>query len=242
MAMAGGCFARARPLSLVSGGERCEAPAVGRDAAARPRNRQAGGGQPVFRPRHMAQCEGDRRNRDRRRPGLAAGCGGEGRQNRRAARCAGQRCAGGRARAGACPGVAIGWSRGGEGALWLASGAEGGTTGVKAGIVYYPSVRGQPQPYTQLHPVLALQGTGDGVAPAANLQRLVAGRQPLSIEFSVRLFAGAKHRFDVAHPVSDPAEPRAPGDYDAKAATEALAAISAFLDKYGIGSGGCALD
>jgi|CXWL01.1.fsa_nt_gi dienelactone hydrolase len=140
-----------------------------------------------------------------------------------------------------CPGVAIGWSRGAEGALTLASTDEGGRTGVKAAIVYYPSVRGQERPWRQLHPVLALQGTGDNVAPAASLQKLVADRAANGIEFDVHLYAGAHHRFDVAHPVDDPTG-NPPADFDAKAHADALAAIGYFIDKYAITTGGCALD
>jgi dienelactone hydrolase len=142
-----------------------------------------------------------------------------------------------------CSGLVIGWSRGGEGALTLASVDEGGRTGIKAAIVYYPSVRGQPQPFRQLHPVLALQGAGDSTAPAAKLQKLAANRQPSDIEFELRLFPGAKHRFDVARDINHPetANP-VQDDYDPKAAAEALGAISGFLDRHDIGPGGCALD
>jgi dienelactone hydrolase len=140
-----------------------------------------------------------------------------------------------------CPGVAIGWSRGGEGALTLASAEERGMTGVKAAIVYYPSVRGQERPWRQLHPVLALQGEADGIAPAASLRKLADGRQPATMPFEIHLYPGAKHRFDVAHPVDNPAG-KAPADFDARAHADALAAIASFLDKYAIGKGGCALD
>lgn len=140
-----------------------------------------------------------------------------------------------------CPGLAIGWSRGGEGALTLASTEAGTNTGIKAAVVYYPSVRGQNQPWPQLLPVLALQGTGDGTAPAGSLAKLVSGRTGGGIEFDVRLYEGAHHRFDVAHPVDDPSG-KAPGDYDAKASAAALAAIDRFLEKHNIATGGCALD
>lgn len=140
-----------------------------------------------------------------------------------------------------CPGVAIGWSRGAEGALTLASAEEGGRTGVKAAIVYYPSVRGQERPWRQLHPVIALQGEADGIAPAVSLKALVAGRAPARMEFEVHLYAGARHRFDVAHPVDNP-RGKTPGDFDAQAHAKALAAIAAFLDRHSSGTGGCALD
>jgi dienelactone hydrolase len=140
-----------------------------------------------------------------------------------------------------CSGVAIGWSRGGEGVLTLASAEEGGRTGVKAAIVYYPSVRGQERPWRQLHPVMALQGEADGIAPAASLKALVEGRAPTRMEFAVHLYTGARHRFDVAHPVDDPGG-KTPGDFDAQAHADALAAIGAFLDRYSITTGGCALD
>lgn len=140
-----------------------------------------------------------------------------------------------------CPGVAVGWSRGGEGALTLASADEHGRTGVKAAIVYYPSVRGQERPWRQLHPVLALQGEGDGIAPAASLRKLAEGRSPSAMPFEIHLYPGAKHRFDVAHPVNDPTG-KTPADFDARAHDDALAAIGAFLDRYSISTGGCALD
>lgn len=139
-----------------------------------------------------------------------------------------------------CPGIAVGWSRGGEGALTLASAAEGGRAGIKLAIVYDPSVRGQDRPYRQLHPVLALQGTADGLAPRKSLDALVASRTPDAPEFAVQIYEGAKHRFDVAHPSDDPTG-ATPSDYDAKAASGALAAIDPALSKYGI-VGGCALD
>lgn len=139
-----------------------------------------------------------------------------------------------------CAGIAVGWSRGGEGALTLASTAEGGRSGVRLAIVYYPSVRGQDLPYRQLHPVLALQGSADPVAPRKSLDTLVASRAPDAPEFSVQVYEGAKHRFDVAHPSDDPTGPT-PSDYDAKAAAAAAAAIEPVLVKYGI-VGGCALD
>ena len=140
-----------------------------------------------------------------------------------------------------CPGTVVGWSRGGEGALTLASKAEGGTTGIKLAIVYYPSVRGQAKPYPQLHPVLALQGAADGIAPRKSLDALAASRAADAPEFSVQVYEGAKHRFDVAHPSDDPKGPT-PSDYNGNAARAALEAIGPTLEKYGIVQGGCALD
>ena len=140
-----------------------------------------------------------------------------------------------------CAGVVIGWSRGGEGALTLVSAAERGMTGVRAAVVYYPSVRGQERPWRQLHPVLALQGEADRIAPAAALRKLAEGRQPAAMPFEIHFYPGAKHRFDVAHPVDDPAG-KTPADFDARAHADALAAIGVFLDRFSIGTGGCALD
>lgn len=139
-----------------------------------------------------------------------------------------------------CPGVAIGWSRGGEGALTLASTADS-STGLRAAIVYYPSVRGQERPWPQRHPVLALQGEADGVAPATALRKLAESRQPAGMPFEMRFYPGVKHRFDVAHPVNDPTG-KAPADFDARAHADGLAAIGAFLDRYSISTAGCALD
>lgn len=140
-----------------------------------------------------------------------------------------------------CPGTVVGWSRGGEGALTLASKAEGGTTGIKLAIVYYPSVRGQPKPYSQLHPVLALQGMADGTAPRKSLDALAASRAADAPEFNVQVYEGAKHRFDVAHPSDDP-KGATPSDYNGNAARLALEVIAPTLEKYGIVRGGCALD
>lgn len=142
-----------------------------------------------------------------------------------------------------CPGLVIGWSRGGEGALTLASSARGTDSGIRAAIVYYPSVGGQPSPWPQHMPVLALQGTADGIAPAKKLETLVANRaENHAYPFVVKLYSGAKHRFDVAHPVDDPASAKIEKDFDAKAHADALAAIDAFLSEQAIGGTSCALD
>ena len=82
---------------------------------------------------------------------------------------------------------------------------------------------------------------GDSIAPAASLQKLVAGRTSNGVEFDVHLYEGAHHRFDVAHPVEDPAG-KTPGDHDGKASAEAQAAIDRFLEKYAINADACALD
>jgi dienelactone hydrolase len=142
---------------------------------------------------------------------------------------------------GRCPGLVIGWSRGAEGALTLASTEQGPKAGIKAAVVYYPSVRGQERPWHQRIPVLALQGTGDQIAPAGSLLKLVESREANGAIFDVHLYEGAHHRFDVAHPVDDPTG-KTPGDYDAKASIQALAAIDAFLDMQGFKTGGCGLD
>ncbi len=142
-----------------------------------------------------------------------------------------------------CPGLAMGWSRGGEGALALASKAEGGKTGIKAAIVYYPSVGGQQRPWQQLHPVLALQGTNDSLAPHKKLESMAAGRVPKTISFEVKLFAGAKHRFDVTRPGDQSYDPGVlPKDHDPVASMTAFAEIRTFLDKHGISGASCALD
>lgn len=140
-----------------------------------------------------------------------------------------------------CPGVAVGWSRGAEGSLTLASTDDGDTQGFKAAVVYYPSVRSQDRPWQQHLPVIALQGEADGIAPAKSLKALVAGRVPTQFEFEVHLYPGARHRFDVAHPVDEPAG-KTPADFDARASADALAQIGAFLDRHKITAGGCALD
>lgn len=142
-----------------------------------------------------------------------------------------------------CPGIAIGWSRGGEGALTLASTRSGPDSGFRAAIVYYPSVRGQPSPWPQRLPVLALQGTDDGTAPAKRLEALAATRvRNPEYPFVLNLYPGAGHRFDVAHPVDDPGSAKAPSDFDAAAHKAALEAIDAFLTERAIGGASCALD
>jgi dienelactone hydrolase len=142
-----------------------------------------------------------------------------------------------------CPGIALGWSRGGEGALTLASSRTGTDAGFRAAIVYYPSVRGQPSPWPQRMAVLALQGTGDGTAPAKRLEALAAGRvKNPEYPFTIKLYPGARHRFDVAHPVDDPGSVKTPDDFDAAAHAAALKAIDAFLTARAIGGQSCALD
>jgi dienelactone hydrolase len=141
-----------------------------------------------------------------------------------------------------CPGLAMGWSRGGAGALQLASQAEGAETGVKAAIVYYPNVSGLPLPWPQLHPVLALQGDSDGTAPHKRLQSLAEGRTDKSIEFTISFYPGAGHRFDVPKPTNDPSSDKMWKDFVPQAHEDALEQIGAFLDRHGIGQEGCALD
>lgn len=141
-----------------------------------------------------------------------------------------------------CPGLAVGWSRGGEGALTLASAAEGGTTGVKAAIVYYPSVRGQTKPYSQLHPILALQGDSDGLAPHGKLQELADSRTDKTITFQIELYPGAGHRFDLAKPIEKPDSSETPKDYAPAAAEAAQKSILTFLNVQGIAGTSCGLD
>lgn len=142
-----------------------------------------------------------------------------------------------------CPGLVVGWSRGGEGALTLASSASGTDSGIRAAIVYYPSVGGQPAPWPQRMPVLALQGASDATAPAKKLEALAANRiQNPEYPFTIKLYPGAKHRFDVAHPTDHPDSPVVEKDFDAKAHADALAAIDAFLTDRAISGESCALD
>ena len=65
------------------------------------------------------------------------------------------------------------------------------------------------------------------------------GRVPTELEFEVRLYPGARHRFDVAHPVDNPTG-KTPGDFDANASADALAAIASFLDRQAISTAQCA--
>jgi dienelactone hydrolase len=141
-----------------------------------------------------------------------------------------------------CPGIAIGWSRGGAGALQLASQAEGGATGVKAAIAYYPNVGGQPSPWPQLHPVVALQGDSDRLAPHRRLQALADSRTDKGIEFTISLYPGAGHRFDLARPTDQPESEEVWKDFDPAAHADALRQIDAFLKRNGIEKASCALD
>lgn len=139
---------------------------------------------------------------------------------------------------GRCPGIVFGWSRGAEGALTLASTEGGVDIGLKAAVVYYPSVHAQQRPWRQYLPVLALQGTSDRIAPAASLETLVSGRISEGKAFDIHLFEGARHRFDVAHPVDRPGG-KTPADYDAKASAEALLVIDQFLETNKVAAGYC---
>ncbi|MBA3939893.1 MAG: hypothetical protein C0520_01645 [Sphingopyxis sp.] len=142
-----------------------------------------------------------------------------------------------------CPGIVVGWSRGGEGALTLASSRNGTDSGIRAAIVYYPSVGGQVRPWPQRMPVLALQGTSDGIAPARKLEELAAGRVKNDEHpFTIKTYPGARHRFDVAHPTDRPDSAKIEKDFDAKAHADALAAIDAFLTERAISGASCALD
>lgn len=142
-----------------------------------------------------------------------------------------------------CPGVAVGWSRGGEGALTLAANRSGPDSGFRAAIVYYPSVGGQASPWPQTMAVLALQGAGDSVAPAAKLAALAAGRVKHDEHpFTIKLYPGAKHRFDVRYATDDPANGKQEKDFDAAAHADGLSAIDAFLKERGISGASCALD
>ena len=141
-----------------------------------------------------------------------------------------------------CPGLEIGWSRGGEGALTIASTPAGPESGFRAAIVYYPSVRGQPSPWPQQLPVLALQGANDGTAPPKRLEALAANRaEGRRHPFIIKLYLGAGHRFDVAHPVDAPGSDTTPREFNAAAHAAGLEAIDAFLDERAISGASCAL-
>ncbi len=138
-----------------------------------------------------------------------------------------------------CPGIVIGWSRGGEGALTLAASP---ASPIKAAIVFYPSVRGQRVPYAQSQPVLALEGDRDTLAPVASIRKLMDTRAPGAPPFELVVFPGAKHRFDVARPTDNPAQTRLEPDYDPEATAASHAAIARFLKAHEITTAGCALD
>jgi dienelactone hydrolase len=114
--------------------------------------------------------------------------------------------------------------------------------GVKAAIVYYPSVRGQPLPYPQKQPILALQGTADSLAPSGNLEKLAASRPDQNMVFQIELYPGAGHRFDLKRPTDKPDSPEVTKDYRPEAAAKAQQSVADFLKAQGVSSELCALD
>lgn len=93
----------------------------------------------------------------------------------------------------ACPGIVVGYSMGGEGALRLSTGK---ATGLAGAIAYYPSVSGQPGAYAPAMPVLILQGQADRVTPETALDAFLAGASDRSKVTVVR-YPDAHHGFDI---------------------------------------------
>ena len=94
---------------------------------------------------------------------------------------------------GQCPGLVVGYSMGGEGALTLAT---DGASGLAGAIAYYPSVKGQSGPYAPAVPLLVLQGTADQVATEADLDRFLT-RATGPGRISVERYPDAHHGFDI---------------------------------------------
>lgn len=141
-----------------------------------------------------------------------------------------------------CPGVAVGWSLGAEGAWTLAQSSD---LGVRAAVAFYPTVR-RAQPYRNVLPMLVLQGTNDNVTPEAELRSFVAARSPESAAVEIATFEGAAHGFDVPslHPARTMRFPPLIGQrvtfaYNAEAAASAHAALEAFLRNAGVAGGVC---
>lgn len=142
-----------------------------------------------------------------------------------------------------CPGVVIGWSLGAEGAWTLATSR---ASGVRAAAMYYPTVR-RPQPYSNVLPILVLQGTADNVTPEPDLRSFVAARPAQSAGVDVVTFAGASHGFDV--PSLEPARTmrfppligqRVTFAYNAEAAANSHAVLESFLRHEGVMGATCA--
>jgi dienelactone hydrolase len=141
----------------------------------------------------------------------------------------------------ACPGAAIGWSLGAEGAWRLAAGAD-----VRAAVLFYPTVR-HVSPYRNAAPILALQGGADNVTPEHELRAFAAARADGSAPLEIVTLADAEHGFDVSS-ISPPRTMRFPPligqratfGYSADASARARAAVEHFLAAQGVIGGTCA--
>ncbi len=92
-----------------------------------------------------------------------------------------------------CDGIVFGWSMGGQG-VWELAGNE--SVGLAAAIAFYPSVQSRGAGYTPRIPVTLLQGESDTFTPLPALQEFVGG-STVPEAFSLHLFEGARHGFDV---------------------------------------------
>ncbi|WAT17306.1 dienelactone hydrolase family protein [Aurantiacibacter sp. MUD11] len=136
-----------------------------------------------------------------------------------------------------CPGVAMGWSFGGAGALELAAGGPDVLAGLVGAVGFYPLVAFQPDGYAPKVPVLVLQGDVDDTTTPqalANLAENAAG-EPITVE----LYVDGEHAFDVAG-LTEPVEWNG-GTFlhNAEAAAAAADRLERQLDDWGVGSGGC---
>ena len=92
-----------------------------------------------------------------------------------------------------CPGMVMGFSMGGAGALALAAAPPANLVGA---IGFYPLTRGQPERYAPKVPLLVLQGDLDQATTREALDALVAGSTDRS-KISVFHLPSAHHAFDI---------------------------------------------
>ena len=143
-----------------------------------------------------------------------------------------------------CPGIAIGWSLGAEG-TWAIAAQREQTDGIRAAVMFYPTVR-ILRPYSNVIPILVLQGATDNVTPELDLREFVAARPPESAVINVVVLAAASHGFDVRSITQERTMrfppligPQATFGYSAEATARAQAALDDFLSNQGISRDAC---
>ena len=143
-----------------------------------------------------------------------------------------------------CPGIAIGWSLGAEG-TWTIAAQREQTDGIRAAAMFYPTVR-IPRPYSNVIPILVLQGATDNVTPELDLREFVAARPPESSAINVVVLEAASHGFDVRSITQERTMrfppligPQATFGYSAEATARAQSALDDFLSNQGISRDAC---
>ena len=140
-----------------------------------------------------------------------------------------------------CPGIVVGWSLGGEGALNLASRARSRLDGLVAAVGFYPSIRYQRKDFKPRIPILTFQGEDDDITPLDDL--LAFSFANGAERFDVRIHSLAHHGFDVeglAEPVSWNGGTFA---YAPAAAADAESVLDNEMRYWGmVGKTACALD